>query len=51
MLIEYGEFKGLKLIIVKRSEEDSYPFQFGKEKARLIVKNYEAIKEFAEESD
>ncbi len=48
-LIEYGEFKGNKLIILKRSEEDTYPFSFGKGKAKLIVENFEAIKKFAEE--
>lgn len=49
MPIEYGEFKGNKLIKLKRSEEDQYPFQFGKGKARLIVENFDAIKAFAEE--
>ncbi|MBI5227872.1 hypothetical protein HY988_04765 [Candidatus Micrarchaeota archaeon] len=48
-MIEYGEFKGNKLIILKRSEEDPYPFSFGKGKAKLIVENYDAIKKFAEE--
>ena len=48
-MIEYGEFKGNKMIILKRSETDTFPFQFGKAKARLIVENFEAIKKFAEE--
>ena len=48
-LIEYGEYKGNKLIIIKRTEEDKYPFSFGKAKARLIVENFEEIKKFAEE--
>lgn len=48
-LIEYGEYKGNKLIILKRSPEDTYPFSFGKNKARMIVENFEAIKKFAEE--
>jgi hypothetical protein len=48
-MIEYGEFKGNKMIIIKRNEEDKFPFQFGKNKAKLIVENYEAIKTFAEE--
>jgi len=49
MPVEYGEFKGNKMIILKRNDTDTYPFQFGKGKARLIVENYEAIKSFAEE--
>ena len=49
MVVEYGEFKGNKMLILKRNAEDTYPFQFGKNKAKLIVENYEAIKKFAEE--
>jgi hypothetical protein len=48
-MVEFGEFKGNKLIILKRSPDDNFPFQFGKAKAKLIVENYEAIKKFAEE--
>lgn len=49
MTIEYGEFKGNRMIILKRSEEDRYPFMLPKSKARLIVENYEEIRKFAEE--
>ena len=49
MSVEYGEFKGNKMIIMKRNEEDKFPFQFGKNKAKMIVENFEAIKKFAEE--
>ena len=49
MVVEYGEFKGNKMIILKRNDDDNFPFQFGKSKAKLIVENYEAIKKFAEE--
>ncbi|MEM4638029.1 MAG: hypothetical protein QXK76_03360 [Candidatus Woesearchaeota archaeon] len=48
-MIEYGEYKGNKLIILKRSEDDKYPFSFGKAKAKLIVEHFDAIKKFAEE--
>jgi len=48
-LHEFSEFKGNKMIVLKRSEEDTYPFQFGKNKAKLVVENFEAIKKFAEE--
>ena len=47
--VEFGEFKGNKMIILKRSDADNFPFQFGKGKAKLIVENFEAIKKFAEE--
>lgn len=49
MVVEYGEFKGNKMIILKRSDDDNYPFQFGKAKAKLIVENFDTIKKFAEE--
>jgi len=49
MVVEYGEFKGNKLIILKRTEQDNFPFQFGKGKAKLIVENFDAIKKFSEE--
>jgi len=50
-IVEYGEYKGNRLIILKRTEDDKYPFSFGKGKARLIVENFEAIKKFAEEEE
>ena len=51
MSVQYGEFKGNKLIKLIRDEDDQYPFQFGVEKARLIVENIDAIKKFVEESN
>jgi hypothetical protein len=49
MPVEYSEFKGNKMIKLLSGEEDKYPFTFGKGKAKKIVKNYDAIKAFAEE--
>ncbi len=49
VLVEYEEFKGNKLIVLKRDENDRFPFKFGKRKAKMIVDNIEAIKKFAEE--
>lgn len=49
MTVDYGEFKGHKMIILKKDENDKFPFQFGKSKAKLIVENYNAIKDFAAE--
>jgi hypothetical protein len=51
MPVEYDEFKGNKLIVLKRDENDMYGFKFGKRKAQLIVENFEAIKKFAEEEE
>ena len=48
-IVEFGEYKGNKLIILKRDENDKFPFSFGKGKARLIVENFDQIKKFVEE--
>ncbi len=48
-IVEYDEYKGNKLIVLKRDENDQYAFKFGKTKAKLIVENFETIKQFAEE--
>lgn len=49
MVVEFDEFKGNKMIVLKRNDDDPYPFKFGKNKAKLLVENYEAVKKFAEE--
>jgi hypothetical protein len=51
MVVEYGEFKGNKMIILKRGEDEKFPFSFGKNKAKMIVENFEEIKAFAEEEE
>jgi len=50
MVVERTEFKGKPVLILKRNEEDKYPFSFGTSKAKLILENIEAIKKFVEES-
>ncbi len=45
-LVEYGEFKGNPMIILRRSSTDQHPFQFSMGKARLICDNIQAIEEF-----
>jgi len=50
-IVERGEYKGKPLIILKRNEEDKFPFSFGLTKARLILENIEAIKKFVEDND
>ncbi len=48
-VIEYDEYRGNKLIVLKRDDNDRFPFKFGKTKAKLIVENFDAIKEFSEQ--
>ncbi len=47
-IVEYKEFKGNKIISLRRDENDKFGFSFGKSKAKLIVENFEAIKKFVE---
>ena len=48
-LVEYTEFKGNPMIVLKRTPDDKYPFQFGISKAKLVLDNFDAIEAFVEE--
>jgi hypothetical protein len=50
-MIEKSEYKGRQILILKRNDEDKYPFSFGIGKAKLILENIEEIKKFVEEND
>jgi hypothetical protein len=43
-IVEESEFKGNAMIVLKRSEEDKYPFQFGLSKAKLVLEAVEQIR-------
>ena len=48
-MVEHTEYKGKPILILKKNEDDKFPFSFGMGKAKLIMANYEAIKKFVEE--
>lgn len=48
---ERSEYKGNPVLVIKRDEDDKYPFTFGLAKARLIVECFGAIKSFVAEAD
>lgn len=48
MPVEKSEYRGNPIIILRRSEDDRFPFSFGISKAMLIVENFEEIKKFVE---
>ena len=50
-MVERSEFKGKPVLILKRSEDDKYPFAFGLSKAKMMLENLEEIKRFVEEND
>ena len=51
MVVEFNEFKGNKIIVLKRTAEDTYPFSFGVNKAKLILEHIDDIKEFVKENE
>jgi hypothetical protein len=50
-MIEKTKYKGKPVMVIKRSEDDKFPFAFGLGKARLILENIEEIKKFVEENE
>jgi hypothetical protein len=43
-VVSYSEFKGNAMIVLKRSEEDRFPFQFGLSKAKLMLEAADEIR-------
>src|SRR5437867_12493548 len=43
-IIEESEFKGNAMLVLKRTPDDKFPFQFGLGKAKLMVECIEEIK-------
>ncbi|MFH1416203.1 MAG: hypothetical protein ABIH89_09005 [Elusimicrobiota bacterium] len=50
-IVEFEEFKGNAMIVLKNDEDDRYPFKFGLSKAKKIIDNYEKIKKWVEDQD
>lgn len=51
MIIEKSEFKGKPVLVLKRNEDDKYPFSFGLSKAKMMLEAIEEIKKFVAEHD
>lgn len=43
-----GSYRDNRVMIIRTSPQDRFPFQFGVRKAQLIVKYFDLIKAFAE---
>ena len=50
-MVEISEFKGKPVLILRRDENDKYPFTFGMSKAKLILENLEEIRKFVTAND
>jgi hypothetical protein len=51
MIAERSEYKGRPMLVLKRSEDEKFPFSFGLTKAKMILEHVEEIKKFVEEND
>jgi len=51
MHVEKTEYKGKPVLVLKRNEDDRYPFSFGYSKAKLILDSLDEIKKFVEECE
>jgi len=50
MPVEFEEYNGNPVIVLKKDENDAYPFRFGLRKAQLILENIDEIKKFVEKN-
>ncbi|MBI5078645.1 hypothetical protein HZB08_01305 [Candidatus Saganbacteria bacterium] len=51
MIVERSEYKGKPMLVIKRSDDDKFPFSFGVVKAKMILENLEEIKRFVEDNE
>ncbi len=51
MTAERSEYKGRPILVLKRNEDEKFPFSFGLTKARMILENIEEIKKFVKENE
>jgi hypothetical protein len=49
-MVERSDYNGKPILVLRRSEDDKFPFSFGIAKAKLILENLEEIKKFVEEN-
>lgn len=48
---EISEYKGNRILILKKNEEDKFGFRFGLSKAKLIMENLDTIQDFIDSSE
>lgn len=51
MIAERSEFKGKPMLVLKRTDEEKFPFSFGLVKAKMILENLDEIKKFVIDND
>ncbi|KAF0134947.1 MAG: hypothetical protein FD145_328 [Candidatus Saganbacteria bacterium] len=51
MIYDRSEYKGKPMLVIKRSEDDKFPFSFGIAKAKMILESIEEIKQFVKDCE
>lgn len=49
-MVERSEYNGKPILVLRRSEEDKFPFSFGLAKAKMILENIKEIEKFVAEN-
>jgi len=49
-MVERSDYNGKPILVLRRSEDDKFPFSFGIAKAKMIMENLEEIKKFVAEN-
>ena len=50
-IVEESEYKGNAMIVLRRSAEDRFPFQFGLNKAKLLLESVAEVKAWVEKQE
>jgi hypothetical protein len=51
MIVERSEYKGKPVLVLKRSEDEKFPFSFGLAKARMVLESLEEIRKFVADNE
>jgi hypothetical protein len=49
MFVEEDSYKGKPILILRRTEDEKYPFSFGLAKARSILESLDEIHQFVDQ--
>ena len=49
-MVERSDYNGKPILVLRRSEDDKFPFSFSIAKEKLILENLEEIKKFVAEN-
>ena len=51
MIVEESTYRNNPVLVLKKDQDDKYPFSFGLAKAKAILEAIEDIKKFVEKND